>query len=149
MKSNNGRQRMLKRRKELSNLVCLTRRALSSLILEMRLMYRALLLLTTRLWQVPHMFHRLISQKRQLELNHSILSTRLIKQQGVRSLYNSKPKTGLKAAPHISTTTQQTTSLSRSSNQSGLNTRIENFRKNEEMKRQSKFWTSGLKRAQE
>jgi hypothetical protein len=149
MKSNNGRQRMLKRRKELSNLVCLTRRALSSLILEMRLMYRALLLLTTRLWQVLHMFHHLISQKRQSELNHSILSTRLIKPQGGRSLYNSKPKTGLKAVPHISTTTQQTTSLSRSSNQSGLNTRTENFRKNEEMKRQSKFWTSGLRRAQE
>jgi len=130
---------MLRRRKELSNLVCLTRRALYLLILEMRLTCPALRLLTTKLWQEPHMLHRLISRKRQSELNHSILSTRLIKPQGVRSLYNSKPKTGLKAVPHISTTTQQTTSLSRSSNQSGLNTRTENFKKNEEMKRPSKF----------
>ncbi len=149
MKSSKGRQRMLKKKKELSNLVSLTRRASSSPTLETHLMYRALLLLMIRPWQAPRTFPHLISQKRPSELSLSILSTRLIKPQGARSLYNSKPKTGLKAAPHISTTTQLTISLSKSSNQFGLNTRTENFRRNEEMKRQSKFWISGLKLAQE
>jgi hypothetical protein len=138
-RSSNERLRQLNRKKESFNQVSLTRRASYSLISEMRLMCQARLLRTTRLWRALPMCHHSISQRRQSGLSRLRHSTRLIKPQEARSLFNSKHKTGLKAALLISTTTRQTISLSKSSNQSGLSTKTENCRRNDGMKRQSKF----------
>ena len=112
-------------------------------------MCRARLLQTTRQWLVLRMCHHLISQRRQSGLSLSTHSIRRIKLSVARNLFSLKHKIGLKAAPPISTTIRPIISLSKSSNQFGLSTKTENFKRNDEMKRPSKFWTSGLRRVQE
>lgn len=102
-----------------------------------------------RLWQAHLTRHHSINQKKQLELNRLILSTQRIKPRVVRRKLSSKRKTGLRVVLHISTTIQQTVLLSKNSSTFGLNIRIKSFRKSDETKRQSKFWTNGHKHVQE
>jgi hypothetical protein len=92
---------------------------------------------------------RINTSQKQTKPLKSYLSTlfgRLTRHRQRRKKFSSRTKTGSKAAPATSATTQPTNCLNKSWSRSGGNSKTANYSRRESTRKLSNSWTSGAKR---